>query len=234
MKVLIVYAHHEPKSFNSALKELAVSVLSQTGHSVQISDLYAMNFKAIADGADFSITTKESYLRYGSAQKHAFEAGHLTADITQEMEKLQWADFVILQFPLWWFSVPAILKGWVDRVFVTSFAFTVKNRYDRGLLKGRRALLSLTTGSPQTSYEKNGLNGDMDMILYHIHHGMLNYVGFEVLPPFVAYSVEHASDEERESYLEAYKQRLLTLEETKPLELYKMEDFDETLRLKQA
>ena len=60
-----------------------------------------------------------------AASKKAFDADVLTDDAKTEIEKLLWADTLILQFPLWWFSMPAILKGWVDRVFAYGFAYGV-------------------------------------------------------------------------------------------------------------
>ena len=100
-------------------------------------------------------------------------------------EKLKAADLVILQFPLWWFGLPAMLKGWVDRVMTMGFAYGAGRRYDQGGLKGRRAMLALTTGGPEASYTERGINGPMERILFPIQHGMLYFCGLEVLPPFV-------------------------------------------------
>jgi NAD(P)H dehydrogenase (quinone) len=233
MKVLIVYAHPEPKSFNGALKDLAISVLKEQGHEVKLSDLYAMNFKAVADKEDFLELENPEFLKYQVEEKLAYEKGTFSPDIVAEQEKLIWADFVILQFPLWWFSVPAIMKGWVDRVFAVGFSYGGGNFYDKGGLKGKKAMLSLTTGGPPTMYDPTGINGDIHQILFPIHHGILYFVGMEVLPPFVAWSVARVGEEGRSQYLEAYKQRLLILETTPAIPYPSLADYDENFQLKQ-
>ncbi|WP_246014345.1 NAD(P)H-dependent oxidoreductase [Paenibacillus rhizophilus] len=126
MNVLIVYAHPEPESFNGALKDLAVAALTEEGHLVQVSDLYAMKFKAAADRDDFLMPVNPDFFKYQLEQGHASRTNTFSPDIKEEQEKLLWADFVIFQFPLWWYSVPAILKGWFDRVFASGFVYGFK------------------------------------------------------------------------------------------------------------
>src|SRR3982751_5796187 len=115
MKVLIVYAHPEPKSFNTGLLQHSVDVLKEQGHSVQVSDLYAMQFNPVASDADFTQRRFPEQMQYDREQKHASQHAAFAPDIQAELDKLLWCDFLILQFPLWWFSVPAIMKGWIDR-----------------------------------------------------------------------------------------------------------------------
>jgi NAD(P)H dehydrogenase (quinone) len=233
MNILIVYAHQEPKSFNAAMKETAVAVLTAAGHQVLISDLYEMQFKATADRADFTRLGNPDYFKYQIEQNIAYDHGLLAEDIHIEQEKLQWADFVIFQFPLWWFSVPAILKGWIDRVFCTGFAYGGAHKfYDQGGLVGRKAMLALTTGGPASMYSSTGINGEIEKILYPIQHGMLYFVGMQVLPPFIAWSPTRVSVEQREHYLLQYTQRLQTLETTPPLDYPPLEAYDETFQLK--
>lgn len=213
MNVLIIHAHHEARSFNSALKDVAVKTFLENNHSVKVSDLYAMNFKAIADKNDFLGMTDAGYLKYQVEQLDACRNGLFTEDITKEMDKIQWADFIIFNFPLWWFSVPAILKGWVDRVFAMGFAYGGgKGVYENGIFKGKKGMLTLTTGGPESTYVHNGRNGDLDNILFHINHGMLYFIGLEVLRPFVVFSPVRLTDEERTAQLERYKQHLLSYE----------------------
>lgn len=232
MNVLIVYAHHEPKSFNGALKDIAVAVLTEVGHQVKVSDLYAMNFKAIADRADFKEMLEPDYLKYGIEQRHAYENDALADDIKAEQEKLRWADLLILQFPIYWFSVPAILKGWVDRVFTTGFAYSKGMSYDTGGLKGKRAMLSFTTGDPFDTYAHNGRHGDIDIVLWPIQNGILRFVGFDVLPPFIAWSAARGGQEIRERHLVDYRGRLLALDRMEPLFFHLAEDYNESWRLR--
>src|SRR5580704_6819073 len=117
MKVLIVFAHPEPRSLNGALRDVAIKELKAQGHEVRVSDLYADGWKSEVDRTDFPKWARDERFIPGLASKKAFESDTLTEDVKAEIEKLLWADMLIMQFPLWWYAMPAILKGWVDRVF---------------------------------------------------------------------------------------------------------------------
>ena len=221
MKILIVYAHPEPLSFNGALKNQAVNVLTGAGHEVVVSDLYAMRFEAAGGPVDFLEREDAQSFRYQSEQIHATSAGLFAPTLQAEMDKLVWADMVILQFPLWWFSLPAILKGWVDRVFAMGFSYDLRQTYDNGIFRGKRAMLSLTTGGPPASYAAGGRNGSIDEVLQHIHYGMLRFIGMDVLPPFIAYGAARVAPERRAQYLDEYRTRLLTLETTAPIQFHR-------------
>jgi NAD(P)H dehydrogenase (quinone) len=234
MNVFIVHAHHEPKSFTSALTRLAEQVLTEHGHSVKISDLYAMKFNAISDRRNFVSVKNPDYLKQQAEEMHATETDGFAADIQAELDKLFWCHQLIFQFPLWWFSLPAIMKGWVDRVFAMGKAYSAGKWYDNGMFAGRRAMLSLTTGGPATMYGPTGLNGHLDDILFPINHGIFRFSGFEALPPFVAWEPDQIGEDGRKQYLEQYKQRLLTLETTTPINYPSLADYDlQTFQLKQ-
>ena len=218
MNVLIVYAHPEPLSFNAAMKNLAVEVLRAAGHQVQVSDLYAMKFNPVGGPWDFQQLENPSFFHYQREQIHATAADLFMPELKAEMDKLVWADFVILQFPLWWFSLPAILKGWIDRVFAMGFSYNAGRSYDQGVFRGKRSMLSLTTGGPAASYGPGTKNGSIDQVLRHIQSGMQYFIGMDVLPPFIAYGASRAAPEQRAAYLEAYRQRLLSLETITPLQ----------------
>jgi NAD(P)H dehydrogenase (quinone) len=224
MKTLIVYAHPEPKSLNNSLKDLAVSTLEAAGHEVRVSDLYAMNWKAVVDAADYG-PDASSPLKVARDSGRAFDAGTLTPDVRAEQQKLLWADTIIFQFPLWWYAMPAILKGWVDRVFTYHFAYGVGEhsdtkygeRFGEGTLAGRKALLSVTAGGPESHYAARGINGPIDDLLFPIQHGILYYPGIEVLPPFVLYGTDRMTDDAYPDVAKAWEQRLLTLDSTEPI-----------------
>jgi len=202
MNVLIVYAHPEPRSLNGALRDFAVEHLEAAGHAVQVTDLYAMNWKAAFDADD--VTDRAPDARFDPAldSKRAFETGTQRDDIAREQDKLKWADAVILQFPLWWFSMPAIMKGWVERVYAYGFAYGVGehsdlhwgDRYGEGSLAGKRAMVIVTTGGWESHYSARGINGPIDDVLFPIQHGILYYPGFDVLPPFVIYQTHRMDD----------------------------------------
>ena len=131
MNILIVHAHPEPLSFTTALKDQAVRVLEQQGHHVEVSDLYAMNFNPVASREDFTTLKNEEYLNYALEQRHASQQKLLSTDIQSEIEKVQKADLLILNFPMYWTSIPAILKGWIDRVFVSGIFYGGKRFYKK-------------------------------------------------------------------------------------------------------
>ncbi|XP_053732926.1 NLR family CARD domain-containing protein 3-like isoform X2 [Synchiropus splendidus] len=80
------------------------------------------------------------------------------------------------QFPMYWFSFPAILKGWIDRVLTLGFAFSPEKRFSEGVFKDKRALLSFTTGSQQSMFSSNSINGDMNV--WPMQNGILHYCGY--------------------------------------------------------
>ncbi|MEU2439079.1 NAD(P)H-dependent oxidoreductase [Streptomyces rubradiris] len=224
MKVFIVHAHPERRSLNGALTDIAVETLTGAGHEVRVSDLYAMGWKPTVDADDFG-GAASSPLDVVHDSGRAFASGALSADIRAEQEKLLWADTVILQFPLWWYSMPAILKGWVDRVYTYGFGYGVGehnetrygDRFGDGTLKGRRAMLSVTVGGPESQYSDRGINGPMDDVLFPIQHGILYHPGMDVLPPFVLHRTVRMSAEDFADAAERWKKRLLTLEDTDPI-----------------
>ncbi|MCL3994273.1 NAD(P)H-dependent oxidoreductase [Streptomyces lavenduligriseus] len=224
MKVFIVHAHPERRSLNGALTDIAVETLTGAGHEVRVSDLYAMGWKSVVDADDFG-GAASSPLDVVHDSGRAYESGALSADIRAEQEKLLWADTVILQFPLWWYSMPAILKGWVDRVFTYGFGYGVGehnevrygDRFGDGTLKGRRAMLSVTVGGPESQYSDRGINGPIEDVLFPIQHGILFHPGMEVLPPFVLHRTVRMSAEAFADAAEQWKKRLLTLEDTDPI-----------------
>ncbi len=232
MNVLLVHAHEERKSFNGALRDLAVAVLGESGHTVEVSDLYTMKFNPVGGRHDFTTLANPDFFKYGIEQTTASKAQTFAADVALEQAKLFRADLLIFQFPLWWFGLPAILKGWVDRVFAAGLTYGGGRSYSNGVFRGKRALLSLTTGGPSNTYGSRAVNGDLEALLYPVQHGMLYYVGFDVLPPFVAYSVARNTPEQREAYLREYADRLRRWPITKPIPYPTLEQYDEEMQLK--
>lgn len=232
MKVLIVHAHPERQSFNAAMLARSLEVLASEGHETVVSDLYAMSFDPVATGSDFLERRFPERLYYDREQKHSVARGSLASDIAREVEKLVWCDVLILHFPLWWFSVPAILKGWLDRTFVNGVAYGSGRRYDTGGLRGRRAMVVTSTAAFDTMCGPGGLVGELDVVLWPLQNGTLAYSGFDVLPPFVSYSVSFVDDATREGYFEAYGSRLRRLAETAPIDFHTLADFGPDWRLK--
>jgi len=233
MKALIVHAHEEPQSFNGAMTKRAVEGLRGAGHDVVVSDLYAMGFDPVGGKRDFTELHNREFFKYGKEQRVATERGTFAPDVAAEQEKLLSCDLLIFQFPLWWFGLPAILKGWVDRVLAAGLIYSHDMWYSTGRFRGKRAMVSTTTSGGPPIYSETGLNGDIDQMLFPIHHGIFYFVGFDVLPPFVAWSVSRVDQATRERYLDEYAARLKNWRTTEPIAYPPLEAYDENFQLRQ-
>jgi NAD(P)H dehydrogenase (quinone) len=235
MRVFIVHAHHEPQSFNGAMTRAATEALVASGHEVVVSDLYAMGFDPVSDRRNFVTIKDKDRLRQQAEEAYATEHDGFAPDLQAEMDKLFWCDALILQFPLWWFGLPAILKGWVDRVFASGGRIYGGGKwYDRGVFVGKRAMCSVTIGGPAAMYSERGLNGPIEQILFPINHGMLYFTGFTVIEPFLVHGPVRISHEERVAHLERYSERVLALAEAPTIDYPKLADYDERYVLKSA
>ncbi|EPJ8755524.1 TPA: NAD(P)H-dependent oxidoreductase [Pseudomonas putida] len=232
MNVLIIHAHPEPCSFNGAMTRTAVRTLTRLNHEVRVSDLYAMGWNAVLQAEDFSERVDGHFFDPAKEQAHAQVTATVCSEVKAEQDKVAWAELVIFQFPMWWFSMPAMLKGWVDRVLSRGFAYSTGRKYDTGHLKGKCAMLSLTTGTASTLYAPNGIDGDLHHILWPIHNGILAYTGFTVLPPFAAWMPAQVSQQQRADYLLQYAERLSRLGDMQPLFFHPRQDYDEHQQLK--
>lgn len=219
MKVFIVFAHPEPQSLGGSLLRAAVEELEAQGHEVQVSDLYAMQWKSHVDRSDFPKLPTSARLRVAYASGEATFSDTLTDDVKREQAKLRWADAVILQFPFWWYSMPAIMKGWVDRVYSAGFAYgngehsdkRWGDRYGEGKMLGKRAMVVVTVGGWKEHYSPRGICGPIDDLLFPITHGILYYTGFEVVPSFVVYRSDRADEVAFNAAAEELRQRLREL-----------------------
>lgn len=229
MKIFIVHAHPEPQSFCSAMKDTAVETFQKLGHEVQVSDLHQMKWNPVASGDDFEARSQPDYLVYALEQRESYKSGQLSPDIQAEIEKLKWCDLLIFNFPMYWFSVPAILKGWIDRVFVSGFCYGGKRFYDQGGLKGKKGLLAFTLGGREHMFGQDKIHGEMQTMLRPILRGSMAYVGLSVLPPFIGWHVPYISDEDRHTLLEEYRSYLTNLDQLDPLTFPSLDDFDEKM-----
>ncbi|GGT86152.1 NAD(P)H-dependent oxidoreductase [Streptomyces lateritius] len=209
-KILVVCAHPEPRSLNAALTVFAVEHLRAAGHEVRVSDLYAMKWKATVDADDFPGHAADRRLRVMAASEQDTLSGRLSPDIAAEQEKVLWSDAVILQFPMWWFSAPAILKGWIDRVFTSGFAYgpALPPPYGDGVLAGRRALLSVTAGARGSAFSDRGVHGRLSDVLHPLQHGLFWFTGMAPLEPFAVYEANELPAERFAAACEAYARRL--------------------------
>lgn len=223
MNVLWVLAHPDHRSLTAALHRDGVAALTDDGHTVEVSDLYAMKWNPVVDRDDYD--TGPERLHVGPESGRAFAEGRLSQDIVAEQAKLDRADLVVLQFPLWWFGMPAILKGWVDRVFIHSYAYGIPDpdrpgrsrRYGTGGLAGKRALAVVTVGGPEVSYQPRGIDGALDDLLFPLLHGTFWYTGMAPLPPVALYGANRVSDEQYRLAADDLRRRLATAEVAAPI-----------------
>lgn len=234
MKVLIVHCHPEPRSFNAGLTESAKECLLREGHEVVISDLYREAFDPVEGRHHYPSPAGDDYFQALDEQRHHFEQSTLPSDIEREIARLEWADLVMLQFPLWWHGPPAMLKGWFDRVFVYGGLYTGSRRFDRGQLLGRRAICSVTTGAPEATFSPFGRSGDIATLMWPLHCS-LYYVGMSVLAPQLSYGVqggglsyqrETAFREHLEAEKSRWSARVTDLDSEDPIPMSGWEDWD--------
>lgn len=128
MKNLIVVCHPNPKSFTCAIAKTIEAALTAKGESFATRNLYELNFNPILSGADFV----------------QFMSGKIPNDIAEEQKHITAPENVIFVYPIWWTGLPAMLKGYVDRVFAKGFAWDFKDGQLKQLLTGKRGLLVLS------------------------------------------------------------------------------------------
>ncbi|MFT4189914.1 MAG: NAD(P)H-dependent oxidoreductase [Comamonas sp.] len=222
MNILLVHAHPERTSVIYQLAGISAEVLTGQGHEVVQSDLYAMGWKAVFDEQDFPQRANRERLSFIEESGHAFANHGQTPDVEEEQRKLLAADAVILHFPLWWFGMPAIMKGWVDRVWAYGLAYGYQakgnaHRYGEGGFAGKRALLAVAVGGPAIDYSPRGINGPLEHLLFPITHGTLFFPGMQVLPTFAVYGAAEIDAQGMAEASAAWRGRLGRLFEDDPI-----------------
>lgn len=232
MRIFIVHAHPEPNSFNGALTRAAEQALAAAGHEVVISDLYAMGFNPVSDRRNFTTVLDAHYCRQQAEEANAAVHGGFAPDIQAEMDKLFWCDALILQFPLWWFGLPAILKG-SDRVFTSGGRIYGGGKwYDRGVFSGKRAMCSVTIGGPPPIYSDRGLNGPIDSILFSDQPRYALLCRLHCHRAFLVHAPARIGDGERKLFLSRYREQVLSIARARTVDYPKLADFDATRVLK--
>lgn len=191
MKSLLVTCHPERRSFGGAMADVIQDSLESLGHEVRRLDLHEEGFDPVIRQRHFPLRLDPERFEIMSEQAHQAEVGEMAEDVANSQSLLRWSDNLVIQFPLWWWSLPAQLKGWVDRVFSAGFA------YGGSSLAGRRAMLAVTA---ETKRERFAVQ-DAGHPLHHIERGILKFSGFTVLPSFVAADIHAISETERRQLL---------------------------------
>jgi len=187
MKALVIYAHPNPQSFNAAILETVKEALEQKGAEVKVKDLYAMNWNPVLGAEDF---------RQIMAKKPP-------EDIAREQADVVWADLLVTVSPIWWMSVPAILKGYVERVLSTGFAYEYTDQGPRGLLAGKKAAVITTSGADENAANQSGM---MKIFKASVVSGIFNFCGITDVQDMNCFGVTMVSDEERHKMLKQVKE----------------------------
>jgi NAD(P)H dehydrogenase (quinone) len=232
MHAHFVLAHPEPQSFNASLVREGAAALKDGGWTVSVSDLYAMGFDPCERPQHFIDRSDPRRFDAQAEQGHASARGTLPSAVTQELELLDRADLLVLQYPMWWHLPPAILKGWFDRVFVNGFAFGLKDesglprKYGDGGLAGRRVLAVITAGDRGTSFEPRGLNGDLEELFFPFLHGTAWYTGMRPLRPHLVSGVDRPGWDRFDDEVARLRERIAGLAAEEPIRYRALADGD--------
>lgn len=238
MQAHIVLAHPENESFNAQLAGISQQSLAASGWQTSLSDLYAMDFDPREGPRHYHSRKDAKVFHAQTEQRYSADNETLPAEIESEIQNLLNCDLLIVHFPLWWFGMPAILKGWMDRVFVYGRMYRSVMRYDKGICVGKKVLACVTTGASETSCSHSGKEGDTQLHLWPILFPF-RYLGFDVLQPEVFHGVGGVAFIENHegglNTLQVYSRRwaetLDTLASRPNIPYNRDEEFDESKRL---
>ena len=205
MKVLVIFDHPRRHSFCGAALDELLAGLAEAGHEVEIADLHAEGFDPRmpeADEPDWADPDK----RYSAA-------------VLAEQARIARNEMLVFVFPVWWWSLPAMLKGWVDRVLAMGRTYGGGRVYETGVFRSKRAMLSVTTGGSEAQYSAGGTHGDVNGVLRPIHRGIFQFIGCDVLRPQISWGPARATDEERAAMLAAWRTRAVGSFDEAPMDV---------------
>lgn len=191
MNVHLVFAHPNLESFNGQLRKVALDFCKENDIACSVTDLYQNNFKAAADQDDFTFLANPDYFDLQAEQAYAAQYGTFVDDIKREQQLLAEADLIIFQFPLWWYSMPGLLKGYIDRVFSMGWAYGGVQA-----LNGKKILVSTTTGAPEMAWTEDN-RGTIKDIFKHLFIGTFGLTGLDPVEPFIVYGAKRLEETQK-------------------------------------
>ena len=238
MKAHIVLAHPDARSFNGHLANLSHNTLTAAGYDCTLSDLYGMDFDPREGAHQYRFREDEAVFHPQSEQRFNAQNGTTPEDVAAEITRLLGCDLLVVHFPLWWFGPPAILKGWMDRVFVYGRVYRSTMRYDTGIGAGKRMIACVTTGASADNCAHNGREGDTRLHLWPILYPF-RYLGMDVLEPEVMHGVGSTAFMEGhegglsglEEYSDRWRSVLQNLPSRQSVRYNSDREFDERKRL---
>ena len=174
MKNLIVYAHPNSGSLNHFFKQTVLESLQESGEEIAVRDLNDIHFNPVLSLADMN----------------GQRMGTVADDVKTEQDFITWADRIIFIYPIWWTGMPAIMKGYIDRVFSYGFAYRYDQGVQKGLLTGKKTIIINSHGKSNAEYEAMGM--DKALILTS-DTGIFTYSGLEIQQHFYFDKADRAS-----------------------------------------
>ncbi len=185
MNVLVVIAHPVKSSFNHSLLKAVANGLNDAGHEARIADLVAEGFQPVMTEEDFG----------------QFDNMPPPADVRAQQERIEWSDAIIFIFPIWWWSLPGILKGWIDRVMTYGWAWVDPADPDSGHLRHRKILVLATAGASAEAFAKRGYDVSLHT---QLNIGTWDYCGFKDVTTRIFHDLHDETPQSlRNEYLEA-------------------------------
>lgn len=182
MKYLIIYAHPLESSLNHHFKTVVEQSLSNDKHEVIVRDLNQLNFNPVLSAEDIMGQTK----------------GKVSQDVKKEQEYINWADSIIMIYPIWWTGMPAIMKGYIDRVFSYGFAYRYDKGLQKGLLGGKSLFVFNTHGKSKEEYQEIGMDVALKLTS---DTGIFTYSGLDIKKHFFFGQADRAEASEIEKWI---------------------------------
>lgn len=176
MKHLIIYAHPNDDSLNHHLMQTVVDSLQTKNQEITVRNLYQINFDPVLSLEDMQ----------------GQRLGTIADDVKQEQEYISLADHITFIYPIWWTGMPAIMKGYIDRVFSYGFAYRYDQGVQKGLLTGKKTTVINTHGKSQSEYEKIGMDKALSLTS---DNGIFAYCGLEINQHFFFDKADRAATE---------------------------------------
>jgi len=185
MKHLIIYSHLNPSSFTKAIVDQVQKTAAEKGDEVKIIDLYGDKFNPILEFPDI---------------EHMFMGKDAPSDVASYQEMVTWADHLTFVYPMWWGQMPAMLKGFFDRVFSNGFAYAYSPEgIPSGLLAPKTAHSYILTGTPDEMYAATGMHTAQKRVN---EDGIFAFCGIKATSTFFG-DVAMGTDELRKGYLDS-------------------------------
>lgn len=192
MRILIIYSNHHGDNFNSGLLKRLISKITESGDELMVRDLYQMNFDPVLRTSDFEMIS----------------AGNPPEDIRKEQEFIKWADVLLFIYPIWWGGMPAIVKGYIDKVFSWGFAYKSNGNGPYPLLTDKKAILMNSFGQTRAEYEM-GMFAAMNRVN---SEGVFGFSGIEVMHQLYFPSIHSISEETLTAYYNEAENLMLSLQ----------------------